>query len=53
MNKYGSGGRAKKTKSKHGHASYRHSGAYGKSIDRSMHDQRQVDSMDEQELDGD
>lgn len=51
MNKYGSGGRAKKTKSKHGHASYRHSGAYGKSIDRSMHDQRQVDSMDEQEID--
>lgn len=53
MNKYSSGGRAKKTKSKHGHASYRHNGAYGKSINRSKHDQRQVDSMDEQEMDGD
>ena len=51
MNKYSNGGCAKKTKSKHGHASYRHSGAYGKSIDRNLHDQRQVDSMNEQEID--
>lgn len=50
MNKYGQHGKAKKTKTKHGHASYRHSGAYGKAIDRNTHDQRQVDSMDEQEL---
>lgn len=49
MNKYGQRGRAKKTKTKHGHASYRHSGAYGKAIDRTTHDQRQVDSMNEQE----
>ena len=50
MNKYSHGGRSKKTKTKHGHASYRHNGAYGKAIDRSAHDQRQVDSMDEQEM---
>lgn len=50
MNKYSHGGKSKKTKAKHGHASYRHNGAYGKAIDRSAHDQRQVDSMDEQEM---
>lgn len=49
MNKYGNGGRAKKTKTKHSHASYRHNGAYGPAIKRTMHDQRQVDSMDQQE----
>ena len=45
MNKYSNRG-----KSKHGHASYRHNGTYGKAVDRSTHDQRQVDSMDEQEM---
>ena len=50
MNKYSHGGKAKKTKAKHGHASYRHSGAYGPAINRNAHDQRQVDSMDEQEI---
>ena len=50
MNRYSNGGRAKKTKAKHGHASYRHSGSYGKAVDRNTHDQRQIDSMDEQEL---
>ena len=39
-------GKSKKTKAKHGHASYRHKGAYGKAIDRTAHDQRQIDSMD-------
>lgn len=48
MNKYGQRGKAKKTKTKHGHASYRHGGAYGSAIKRNTHDQRQVDSMDEQ-----
>jgi hypothetical protein len=49
MNKYGQRGSAKKTKTKHGHASYRHSGAHGQAINRIAHDQRQVDSMDQQE----
>lgn len=49
MNKYGQGGRAKKTKAKHSHASYRHKGAYGPAINRNVHDQRQVDAMDQQE----
>ena len=53
MNKYGQRGRAKKTKTKHGHASYRHGGAYGQAINRSVRDQRQVDSMDEQEMESD
>lgn len=44
-------GTAKKTKAKHGHATYRHKGAYGKAIDRTAHDQRQIDSMDDQEMD--
>lgn len=50
MNKYGQRGRAKKTKTKHGHASYRHNGAYGQAIDRTTHDQRQVDDMNLQEM---
>lgn len=50
MNKYGHGGYAKKTNTKHGHASYRHKGAYGAAINRSRHDQRQVDAMDQQEM---
>jgi hypothetical protein len=50
MNKYGQHGCAKKTKAKHGHASYRHKGAYGKAINRNVHDQRQIDTMDQQEL---
>ncbi len=44
-------GTAKKTKAKHGHATYRHKGAYGKAIVRTAHDQRQIDSMDDQEMD--
>lgn len=50
MNKYGQRGRAKKTKIKHSHASYRHKGAHGQAINRTMHDQRQVDSMNLQEM---
>ena len=50
MNKYGQRGKASKTKTKHGHASYRHSGSYGPAVKRTMHDQRQVDDMNEQEL---
>lgn len=50
MNRYGQRGRAKKTKTKNGHASYRHKGAYGPAINRTTHDQRQVDAMDQQEL---
>ena len=49
MNKYGQRGRAKKTKTKNGHASYRHKGAHGAAINRTVHDQRQVDIMDQQE----
>lgn len=49
MNKYGQRGKAKKTKTKNSHASYRHSGAYGPAVKRTPHDQRQIDSMDEQE----
>lgn len=52
MNKYGQRGKAQKTKSKHGHASYRHSGTYGPAVKRTVHDQRQVDAMDEQEMEG-
>ena len=50
MNKYGQRGKAKKTKTKNSHATYRHKGAYGPAIKRTAHDQRQVDSMDEQEM---
>lgn len=53
MNKYGQRGKAKKTKSKHSHATYRHSGTYGPAIKRTAHDQRQVDSMNEQEMESD
>lgn len=49
MNKYGQRGRAKKTKTKNSNASYRHKGAYGAAIQRTVHDQRQVDIMDQQE----
>lgn len=48
-NRWGQFGRAKKTKTKHGHASYRHKGAYGKAIDYCPHDLRQVEDMNEQE----
>jgi hypothetical protein len=51
MNKYGKRGRAKKTNTKHGHASYRHKGAYGQAINRTVHDQRQIDDMNQQEVD--
>jgi hypothetical protein len=50
MNKYGQRGRAKKTKANHGHASYRHNGTYGQAVNRTAHDQRQVDSMNLQEM---
>lgn len=49
MNKYGQRGKASKTKTKNSHASYRHGGAYGSTVKRTTHDQRQVDLMDEQE----
>lgn len=49
MNRWGKRGTAKKTKAKHGHASYRHKGAYGKAVDYSPHDLRQVQDMDQQE----
>lgn len=48
-NKWGQFGRAKKTKAKHGHASYRHKGDYGKAISYCPHDLRQVEDMNEQE----
>jgi hypothetical protein len=50
MNKYGQRGKAKKTKTKNSNAAYRHKGAYGPAVKRTVHDQRQVDSMDEQEM---
>lgn len=50
MNKYGQRGKAKKTKTKNSNATYRHKGAYGPAVKRTVHDQRQVDSMDEQEM---
>jgi hypothetical protein len=49
MNKYGQRGKAPKTKTKNSHASYRHGGAYGPAVKRTVHDQRQVDAMDQQE----
>lgn len=48
MNRVGQHGTAKKTKAKHGHASYRHKGAYGPAIDYSPRDQRQIDEMNDQ-----
>lgn len=48
MNKWGSAGRRKKTKIKNGHASYRHKGDYGKAIEYSPHDLRQVQDMEQQ-----
>lgn len=49
MNKWGSAGRAKKTRTRHGHASYRHNGDYGKAMEYSPHDLRQVEDMNNQE----
>lgn len=48
MNRFGQHGTAKKTKAKHGHASYRHKGDYGPAIDYAPKDQRQVDDMKDQ-----
>ena len=49
MNRWGSKGTAKKTKARNGHSSYRHKGAYGKAVDYSPHDLKQVQDMDQQE----
>lgn len=43
MNKYGSSGKAIKTNTRKGHASYRHKGAYGSANNYSAHDQKQID----------
>lgn len=51
MNRWGGGGRSKKTKARHGHASYRHKGDYGKAINYAPHDLRQVQDMEFQEED--
>lgn len=48
MNKYTNAGTAKKTKTKHGHASYRHKGAYGSAINYAPKEQRQVDEFENQ-----
>lgn len=48
MNKYANAGTAKKTKTKHGHASYRHSGAYGPAVDYAPKERRQVDEFKDQ-----
>ena len=48
INKWMGAGRKKKTKTKDGHASYRHKGEYGKTVDYLLHDQRQVDDFEEQ-----
>ena len=53
VNRWSHAGCAKKTKARHGHTSYRHKGAYGPAIRRTVHDQRQVDSMNEQEMEND
>ena len=42
MNKYGQYGTALKTKTKHGHATYRHKCAYGPAKRYSKHDQTQL-----------
>lgn len=47
-NKWGQFGRAKKTKARHSHASYRHKGGYGKAIVYCPHDLRQVEDMKQQ-----
>lgn len=49
MNKWGGAGRSQKTRIRHGHASYRHKGDYGKAMEYSPHDLRQVQDMDQQE----
>lgn len=51
MNRWGGGGRSKKTKARHGHASYRHKGDYGKAINYAPHDLKQVQDMEFQEED--
>lgn len=48
MNKYSNAGVAKKTKTKNGHSSYRHSGAYGSTINYAPKEQRQVDEFEDQ-----
>ena len=42
----GSMGTHKKTNTRKGHASYRHSGDYGKADQYTTHDQRQIDAME-------
>jgi hypothetical protein len=42
----GMGGRARKTNTRKGHASYRHKGSYGKADEYSPHDQKQIDAME-------
>lgn len=52
MNKFSHGGTAKKTKTKHSHASYRHKGGYGKAKQYKPHDQKQIDQeLDQEEYD--
>lgn len=50
VNKYTHFGHTIKTKTKNRHAAYRSHGGYGKSKVYSRHDQRQVDSMNEEYL---
>ena len=49
MNKFGQSGVALKTKTKHGHATYRHKCAYGPAKRYSGHDQKQLDQTNPDE----
>ena len=49
ISKYITAGKSKKTKTKNGHASYRHKGAYGAAVDYSPRDKRQIDRMNLEE----
>ena len=49
ISKYITAGKSKKTKTKNGHASYRHKGAYGAAVDHSPRDKRQIDRMNLEE----
>lgn len=49
ISKYITAGKSKKTKTKNGHASYRHKGTYGAAVDHSPRDKRQIDRMNLEE----
>ena len=49
MNALSHRGKARKTKAKHGHSSYRHRGTYGAAKVYKPHEQRQIDCISQSE----